>query len=410
MNAHRVEVLDRADDHDVVATIADHLQLELVPADERLLDEHLADRALAQTELDLAPKLCRARCEAAAVTAERECRANDCRERDVREIVERGDDPGDGNGEAAALHRGPEELAILGAANHVDRGAEQLDPERLEHALLRQLDREVESGLPAERRQERVGPLPAEHVRDALEVERLEIRAVGEAGVGHDRGGVRVDDDRPEAVLPEHLERLAAGVVELAGLADHDRPRADQADRAKVDSLRHRSHLVEPALEDRPRVVWAGAGLGMELDGAGLELWEVEALHGLVVERDVGRLARIRRRNREAVVLARHEHAAAGPLEHRMVRAAMTERQLVRLVAGREAEELMAEADPEDRHPPEQLLHRLHLVVERLRIAGTVGEDDGVVLRELVRGDGAGCTCTCAPAPASRRRIERLQP
>ena len=44
MNAHRVEVLDRADDHDVVGAIADDLQLELVPAPDRLLDEHLADR------------------------------------------------------------------------------------------------------------------------------------------------------------------------------------------------------------------------------------------------------------------------------------------------------------------------------------------------------------------------------
>ena len=47
VDAHRVEVLDRADDDDVVAPVADHLQLELVPAAHRLLDQHLADRALA---------------------------------------------------------------------------------------------------------------------------------------------------------------------------------------------------------------------------------------------------------------------------------------------------------------------------------------------------------------------------
>src|SRR5919201_1199470 len=73
-----------------------------------------------------------------------------------------------------------------------------------------------------------------EHAEHALEVERLEVRAVGEARVGHDRGRVRVDDDRAVAVLAQHLQRLAARVVELARLADHDRARSDQADRLEI--------------------------------------------------------------------------------------------------------------------------------------------------------------------------------
>jgi hypothetical protein len=36
--------------------------------------------------------------------------------------------------------------------------------------------------LPAHRRQQRVGPLALEHAGDAFEVERLEVRAVGEPG------------------------------------------------------------------------------------------------------------------------------------------------------------------------------------------------------------------------------------
>ena len=96
-------------------------------------------------------------------------------------------------------------VAVLGAADHVDVGADQLDAELLEHARLGQLDREVERRLPAERRQQRVGALTPDHVGDALEVERLDVGAVGEAGVGHDRRRVRVDDDRPVAVLAQHL-------------------------------------------------------------------------------------------------------------------------------------------------------------------------------------------------------------
>ena len=45
VDAHRVEVLDGADDDDVVGPVAHHLQLEFLPADDRFLDEHLADGA-----------------------------------------------------------------------------------------------------------------------------------------------------------------------------------------------------------------------------------------------------------------------------------------------------------------------------------------------------------------------------
>ena len=55
VDAHRVEVLDRAHDDDVVERVAHHLELELVPAAHRLLDEHLPDRRLAEPDLDLAP-------------------------------------------------------------------------------------------------------------------------------------------------------------------------------------------------------------------------------------------------------------------------------------------------------------------------------------------------------------------
>ena len=139
-----------------------------------------------------------------------------------------------GHAQPRREHGVAEALAVLGAPDDVDRRADQLDAEVVEDALLGELDGEVESGLAAHRRQQRVGPLALEHAGDAFEVERLEVRPVGEARVGHDRRRVRVDDDRPEPVLAQHLQRLAARVVELAGLADHDRPGADQADRLDV--------------------------------------------------------------------------------------------------------------------------------------------------------------------------------
>ena len=45
VHAHRVDVLDRADDHHVVVAVAHQLELELLPADDRLLEQHLGGGA-----------------------------------------------------------------------------------------------------------------------------------------------------------------------------------------------------------------------------------------------------------------------------------------------------------------------------------------------------------------------------
>ena len=64
---------------------------------------------------------------------------------------------------------------------------------------------------------------------------------------------------------------------------------------------------------------------------------EREALHGAVVERDVRLLPSLVGADGEAVVLACDEDAAGGAVDDGMVRAAVAERQLVGLPAGRES-------------------------------------------------------------------------
>src|SRR5207247_10054855 len=119
-----------------------------------------------------------------------------------------------------------------------------------------------------------------------------------------------------------------------------------------------------------PGVVRARSRLGMELHRARIELGEVEPLDGAVVERDVRRLLSRRRRDREAVVLAGDEDPVRTLVEHRVVRAAVAEAELEGLGAGREREQLVAEADSEQRNASKKRLHRRDLVRERLRVAG----------------------------------------
>jgi hypothetical protein len=130
-------------------------------------------------------------------------------------------------------------VAVLGGGDRLGVGADQLDAEALEGARLVQFHRQVEGGLAAQRGEHGVGPLPFEDGGQHLDVEGLDVGRIGEVRVGHDRGRVGVGQDHPVALLAQHAAGLGARVVELAGLADHDRAGPDQQDRFEVVTTRH---------------------------------------------------------------------------------------------------------------------------------------------------------------------------
>src|SRR6185312_6624096 len=76
-------------------------------------------------------------------------------------------------------------------------------------------------------------------LRDRAPVDRLDVDAIGHFGIGHDRGRVRIHKHHAITLLAQRLARLRAGIVELAGLADHDRPRADDQDGVEVAAAGH---------------------------------------------------------------------------------------------------------------------------------------------------------------------------
>ena len=57
VNAHRVEVLDRADDDAIVVLVAHHLHLELFPTDHRFFQQHLVNGREVQSALHQAVEL-----------------------------------------------------------------------------------------------------------------------------------------------------------------------------------------------------------------------------------------------------------------------------------------------------------------------------------------------------------------
>ena len=243
VHADRVDVLDRADDDRVVGRVAHELELVLLPPEDRLLEQHLGGRALVQAVADHAHELLAGVREAGSETAHREARADHER---VAEVLRERDGLVDGVGDVAAgdvgsgiQHQLLEDLAVLALVDRLEVRADELDAVLLEHAVLVQLDRGVERGLAAERREDRVGLLLGDDRLDHLPGDRLDVGRVGEVGVGHDRGRVGVDQDDAHALLAQHPAGLRARVVELAGLADHDRPGADHEHGVDVGALRH---------------------------------------------------------------------------------------------------------------------------------------------------------------------------
>ncbi len=313
MHPHGVDILDGADDDAVVVLVADDLHLVLLPAEHQFLDQHLAGRRGVEPALDDLQELLAVIGDAAAGAAEREGGPDDGRKADVLHGLQRLDqaflhiapparallprpvrleveqrpgarlalrglrlDTGDlfliglpvgplqrgGVGEPRArrlqpdlVHGLAEQLSVLGLVDHLGACTDHLDSERVQHARAVQAERGIERGLPAHRGQQREAarqdvPLLLDDLGDHVRRDRLDIGGVGELRVGHDRGRVRIHQHDPVALVLERLAGLRARIVELARLADHDRPGAYDEDGLYVSAFRHR--LVNVTLSAPP--------------------------------------------------------------------------------------------------------------------------------------------------------------
>src|SRR3954454_8645131 len=159
-------------------------------------------------------------------------------------------------------------------------------------------------------------------------------------------------------------------------------------------SLR-RGKFQEP-VEEVAGVVRAWAGLRVVLDGAARNVLQDQPLDRPVIEIEMGELGLTEVRlpadrlvpvdlpvatgaeHREAVVLGGDVDPPGVEVLDRMVRAAVPEGELEGLEADRPAEQLVAEADPDNGLLPDHAAYVLDDVVERAGIAGPVRQEDEV--------------------------------
>ena len=187
--------------------------------------------------------------------------------------------------EADGAHRLLEQLPVFRDLDRLDLGANQLDVVLLENAEFVQIHGEVQRRLAADRREDRVRTFARDDRLEELGRQRLDVGPIRHLGVGHDRRRIAVDQDHFEPFGPQRLACLRTRVVELAGLADDDRTRADHQHTFQVGSSWHSwasrlsgsvdavssrhpfllNHLDE-VVEQVVRVVRAGRRLGVVLD------------------------------------------------------------------------------------------------------------------------------------------------
>ena len=245
VHADGVDVLDRADDDGVVGRVAHELELVLLPAEDRLLEEHLGRGRVVEALGHDAHQVLLGVGEARAEAAHRERRPHDERvpevERELLGLLERLRDVRAGDLGSGLDHEVLEELAVFALADGIDLRADELDAVLLEDARVVQGDRRVQRGLAAQRRQHRIGPLLDDDRLDDLGRDRLDVRRVGEVGVGHDRGRIGVHEDDPHALGSQHPAGLRARVVELGRLSDDDRTGSDDEDAVDVVALGHQA-------------------------------------------------------------------------------------------------------------------------------------------------------------------------
>ena len=92
---------------------------------------------------------------------------------------------------------------------------------------------------PPKRRQQRVRSFPLDDLGHHFPGQRFNVGPIRRVGIGHDRGGIAVDQHHLVLLFAQGLAGLRPRIVELAGLSDHDRAGPDQQDFSQVVTSWH---------------------------------------------------------------------------------------------------------------------------------------------------------------------------
>ncbi len=243
VHPHGIHILDETDRDHLVPGVAHDLQFQLLPAQDRFLDEDLAHHAGRNAAADHRPQFLDVIDQAATGAAQR-----------VGGSHHHGVPQGGGdlfrifNAECrlAARHvdaQPPhgllEDDPVLPLFDGIGFDTDDADSVLLQHARAGQLRREIQASLATEVGQEGVGTFLLDDFRERWYGERLNVGYVRHAGIGHDGGRVRINQDDLVSQTTQRLAGLGSGIIEFTGLADDNGTRPDNQHFVDIVSFWH---------------------------------------------------------------------------------------------------------------------------------------------------------------------------
>ncbi len=199
VDPHRVQVFHGADGNDVARAVPHGLELNFLPAEDGLFNEHLGDGGGVQPRLGDDPQLrligggAAARAPQGEGGADNDGIANPGGR--LQSALHGLRDVGGDDRLADLRHGLLEELPVLRPGDGGGAGAQKPDVLFLKEALLVQLHGQGQSRLSPQARQKGVGLLLADDALHGLHGEGLQVDLVGHGLVRHDGGGVGVAQD-----------------------------------------------------------------------------------------------------------------------------------------------------------------------------------------------------------------------
>ena len=239
VDAKRVKVLHVAHGDAVVAVVADHLVLELLPPAQVLVNEDL--RASGESLGGHGTQF-------VVVGGKSRPQAPQCvggpDQDGVPDLVGRHDRLVNGGGTVRERNRFvdffellAEDLAVFGGFNDRDLRPEHFDAGRLELSRVPQFDADIEGGLPTHGNDDTVRLFLPDNVHDDFRLDGEEVHAVGGPRLlvllflgGLDCGNVGIDEDDLNAFFLEGLDALRSGIIEFARLSDTESTTPDHQD------------------------------------------------------------------------------------------------------------------------------------------------------------------------------------
>ena len=133
-----------------------------------------------------------------------------------------------------------EPQAVFRDFDGAQRSADHFDFVFFENAAFGEFDGKIERGLAANCRQKRIGFFASEDFLQIFLGQWLDVGAVSQFRIGHDRRRIGIDENDFVALRAQSFAGLSAGIVKFAGLAYDDGAGADNQDFLDVCSFWHR--------------------------------------------------------------------------------------------------------------------------------------------------------------------------